>query len=132
MLPDPFPLASHTARNVPKATSHFTRSFSPIPKDNQPHCQTPSPLFSNQLHDQTPFPSRFHNQPNYHATRNPTRLSQNTFLHLKSGLSSLRDLSATAGGGFFFTCKDLGRVFDHAFPTCAFFFFFKWILARAH
>ena len=27
------------------------------------------------------------------------------------------------GGGFFLMCKDLGRMFDNSFPTCAFFFF---------
>ena len=29
------------------------------------------------------------------------------------------------GGGFFLACKDLGRMFDHSFPACIFFFFFK-------
>ena len=29
----------------------------------------------------------------------------------------------TSGGGFFLACKDFGRMFDHLFPTCAFFFF---------
>ena len=37
------------------------------------------------------------------------------------------------GGGFLLACEDLGRMFDHSFPVCAFFFFFlKWRLARAH
>ena len=27
------------------------------------------------------------------------------------------------GGGFFLACEDLGIIFDHSFPTCAFFFF---------
>ena len=27
-------------------------------------------------------------------------------------------------GGLIFTCKDFGRLFDHSFPACAFFFFF--------
>ena len=33
----------------------------------------------------------------------------------------------TYGGGSFLTCEDLGRMFDHSFPTCAFFlsFFFE-------
>ena len=26
------------------------------------------------------------------------------------------------GGGFFLACEDLGRLFDHSFPACAFFF----------
>ena len=33
--------------------------------------------------------------------------------------------------GFFLTCKDLGRMFDHSLPTCTF-FFFEWRLAHAH
>ena len=28
------------------------------------------------------------------------------------------------GGGFFLACKDLGRMFDNSFPTCAFFVLF--------
>ena len=28
-------------------------------------------------------------------------------------------------GGFFFACKDFGRMYDKSFPACAFFFFFK-------
>ena len=36
------------------------------------------------------------------------------------------------GGGWFLACEDLGRMFDHLFPACAFFFFFKWRLDRAH
>ena len=37
-------------------------------------------------------------------------------------------------GGFFFACKDLGRMFDCSFPTCAFRLFvcLKWRLARTH
>ena len=27
-------------------------------------------------------------------------------------------------GGFFLACEDFGRMFDHSFPACAFFFFF--------
>ena len=27
------------------------------------------------------------------------------------------------GGGFFLACKDFGRMFDHSFPACAFFFY---------
>ena len=35
-------------------------------------------------------------------------------------------------GGFFLTCNDFGRMFDHSFPTSAFFFFFlKWILTNS-
>ena len=34
---------------------------------------------------------------------------------------------------FFLAAKILGRRLEHSIPTCAFFFFFlKWILARAH
>ena len=29
------------------------------------------------------------------------------------------------GSGFFLVCEDFGRMFDHSFPACAFFFFFK-------
>ena len=36
------------------------------------------------------------------------------------------------GGGFFPTQKNFGRMFDISFPTCAFFFFFKWRLARVN
>ena len=28
------------------------------------------------------------------------------------------------GGGFFLICGDLGRIFDHSFPVCAFLFSF--------
>ena len=28
-----------------------------------------------------------------------------------------------SGGGFFLACEDLGRMFDHSFSACAFFFF---------
>ena len=35
--------------------------------------------------------------------------------------------------GFFLTYEDLGRMFDHSFPVCAFFsFFLKWRLAHTH
>ena len=27
------------------------------------------------------------------------------------------------GGGFFLACEDLGRMFNHSFPACDFFFF---------
>ena len=30
----------------------------------------------------------------------------------------------TDGGGFFLTCADLERMFNHSFPACIFFFFF--------
>ena len=35
---------------------------------------------------------------------------------------------------FFLICKDLGRLFNHSFPYCPFFFFFflKWRFAHAH
>ena len=48
-----------------------------------------------------------------------------TFLlpHGKVGLPYL-------GGGFFHACEDLGRKFNHLFPTCT--FFLKWRLAHAH
>ena len=47
--------------------------------------------------------------------------------------SDTKDVVVVAGGsGVFLTCKDFGRMFDHSFPTCAFFFFFKWRLVRAH
>ena len=36
------------------------------------------------------------------------------------------------GGGFLPAGEDLGKMFDHSFPACAFFFFFKWRLGRAH
>ena len=37
------------------------------------------------------------------------------------------------GSGFFLACEDLGRMFDHSTPACAFFsFFLKWKLARSH
>ena len=39
------------------------------------------------------------------------------------------------GGGFFLVCEDLGKMFDHSLPACAFFFFFfglKWRSAGAH
>ena len=29
------------------------------------------------------------------------------------------------GGGSFLACEQLGRIFDHSFPACAFFFFFE-------
>ena len=29
--------------------------------------------------------------------------------------------SASGGGGFFFTCKDFGRMFNNSFPACTFF-----------
>ena len=36
------------------------------------------------------------------------------------------------GGGFFLPCEYFGRMFDHSFPACDFFFFFlKWRLACA-
>ena len=28
------------------------------------------------------------------------------------------------GGGLFLACEDLGRIFDHSFPACAFFVLF--------
>ena len=36
------------------------------------------------------------------------------------------DLCSGGGGGgcFFLASEDLGRMFEHSFPTCAFFFFF--------
>ena len=40
----------------------------------------------------------------------------------------------TYGGGSFLTCEDLGRMFDHSFLACNFFFFFfiTWRLVCAH
>ena len=35
------------------------------------------------------------------------------------------------GSGFFFACEDFGRMFDHSFPACAFFFFESEISSRA-
>ena len=35
------------------------------------------------------------------------------------------------GGVFYLACTDLGRMFNHSFPAC-FFFFFKWRLAHIH
>ena len=35
-------------------------------------------------------------------------------------------------GGFSLACEDFGRMIDHSFPVCAFFFFLKWRLARVH
>ena len=41
-------------------------------------------------------------------------------------------------GGFFLTCKDLGKMLDHSLPVlffsffCLFSFLLKWTLARAH
>ena len=29
------------------------------------------------------------------------------------------------GGGFFLACEDFGRMFDHSFSVCTFFFFFE-------
>ena len=31
---------------------------------------------------------------------------------------------ANGSGGFLLACENLGRMFDHSFPVCAFFFFF--------
>ena len=33
-------------------------------------------------------------------------------------------VGAVLGGGFFLACEDFGRMFDHSFPVCTFFFFF--------
>ena len=42
----------------------------------------------------------------------------------------------SGSGGFFLTCEDLGRMFDHSFPfSCAFFFFlffFFEVKIRSH
>ena len=35
-----------------------------------------------------------------------------------------------SGGGFFLSCEDCGRVFDHLFPACAFFLFFIFFLVE--
>ena len=35
-----------------------------------------------------------------------------------------------AGGGFFLACKDFGRMFDHSFTACAFYFFEVEISSR--
>ena len=42
-------------------------------------------------------------------------------------------LSDSGGGGFFYACEDFGRMFDHSFPACTFFFvlFLKWRSAHA-
>ena len=39
-----------------------------------------------------------------------------------------------SGGGFFLVCKDLGRMVDNLFPSCAFFsfFFLKCRIGHAH
>ena len=48
---------------------------------------------------------------------------------LKLILTWIQPLSSWAhcggGGGFFRACKDFGKMFNNAFPTCAFFFFFS-------
>ena len=54
-----------------------------------------------------------------------------------SSCSSSNSSSSSGGGGsggFFLACGDFGRMLDHLFPVCAFFFFFflKWRLTCAH
>ena len=47
-------------------------------------------------------------------------------------LSPYPHTTTNGDGGFFLAYEDWGRMFDHSFPACAFFFFFlKW-RARAH
>ena len=39
----------------------------------------------------------------------------------------------SGGGGFFLAGEDFGRMFNHSFPVCIFFFFFcKWKLPCTH
>ena len=33
----------------------------------------------------------------------------------------------SGGGGFFLACEDFGRMFDHSFPACVFFWFFFFV-----
>ena len=40
------------------------------------------------------------------------------------------DTVSTCGGGFFLVCEGFGRMFDHLFPACAFFFFKVEISSR--
>ena len=51
--------------------------------------------------------------------------SDSLFLRI-AGFSSLTDCScvqrSTYGGGFFLTCDDFGRMFEHSFPACTFFY----------
>ena len=38
------------------------------------------------------------------------------------------DIDTGGGGGSFLDCEDLGRMFNHSFPTCTFFFLFLFFL----
>ena len=47
--------------------------------------------------------------------------------------SSVVSPEVCGDGGFFLTCEDFGRMFDHSFPvSTSFFFFFTWRLARTY
>ena len=52
--------------------------------------------------------------------------------NVKSHANCLKHHLGGDGGGFFIVCKDFWRMSDNSFPTCAFFFFFKWRLTCAH
>ena len=45
--------------------------------------------------------------------------------HVFSSVLAARFNLKVHDGGFFLACEDLGRMFHHSFPACAFFFFFK-------
>ena len=66
----------------------------------------------------------------------PMRVSiNNSRMRQLISIVSTHPLLRTYGGcgGSFLACKDFGRMLNHSFPACAFFFFFlKWRLARAH
>ena len=54
-------------------------------------------------------------------------------LHLISILNQdMFDCDHSICVGFVLACECFGRMFDHSFSACAFFFFFRWRLARAH
>ena len=45
-------------------------------------------------------------------------------VHTQQFLVHVSTQTGGTGGGFFLTCEDLGKIFDHPFSACTFFFSF--------
>ena len=63
----------------------------------------------------------------------PARSPATHFTAMQSKTSSfINSRDEVRTGGFFLACEDFGRMIDSPFPSSACFFFFKWMLGRAH
>ena len=113
----------------------LTHTYQPIP-NSKPHIHVSVPVCT-KYNTKTYLPTYIKYSTNtyiyYHLyqiqhLRIATNLQQIKYQHapILAGTNS-----KGLGGGSSLACEDLGRMFDHSFSACTFFFFLKWRLVRA-